>query len=237
MEFKQDEDNLQFVLSSFSLNQLVETVVSTELLAIPVNHHLVAELFGVELTTTLLFPVIPELFYHYGHRNVSLLIKPLSGTVLDWKASAEQTIVQAKALASWIIHDDPYSVNSTQLTQEYGTSTEIAFNSILNLNLALALNINATKHVHLNIDSLSLSGFNVTQDFIGGSVKSDEQGIYFRLSSAMIFVQAALNNVISRFPIVLPELDLIDYMISFNYQDSALGAGINVSKKHPKTTE
>jgi hypothetical protein len=77
------------VLSSFSLNQILETVISTELLQVPVNHHLIAELFGVELTTTLLFPVIPELFYHYGHRNVSLLIKPLSGTVLDWKNQTE----------------------------------------------------------------------------------------------------------------------------------------------------
>jgi hypothetical protein len=78
-----------------------------------VNHHLVAELFGVELTTTLLFPSIPELFYHFGHRNVSLLIKPLTGTALDWKAGAGQTQVSANALASWIIHDDPNSVNKT----------------------------------------------------------------------------------------------------------------------------
>ena len=137
-------------------------MISTEVLSIPVNHHSVAELFGVELTTTLLFPVIPELFYTYGHRNVSLLIKPLSGTTLDWKNSAEETTVQAKALASWIIHDDPFSLNSTQHTQEYGSSTEIAFNSIMDLNLALGLNINATKHVNFNINSLSLSGFNVT---------------------------------------------------------------------------
>ena len=52
----------------------------------------------------------------------------------------------------------------------------------------------------------------------------------------MIFVRAALNHVISRFPIVLPELDLIDYMISLNYQDNAIGAGINVSKKNPKAS-
>jgi hypothetical protein len=105
----------------------------------------------------------------------------------------------------------------------------------MNLDLALAFNINATKHVDISINSLSLTGFNVTKDNIGGGVKSDEQGIFFRLSSSMIFIRAALNSIISRFNIVLPELDLIDYMISFNYQDSALGTGINVTKKQPKT--
>ena len=105
----------------------------------------------------------------------------------------------------------------------------------MNLDLALSLNINATRHVDISINSLSLTGFNVTKDYIGGGVKSDEQGIFFRLSSSMIFIRAALNGIISRFNIVLPELDLIDYMISFNYQDSALGTGINVTKKQPKT--
>ena len=82
---------------------------------------------------------------------------------------------------------------------------------------------------------MSLTGFNVTKDYIGGSIKSDEEGIFFRLASSMIFVEAALNTVISRNPIVLPEFDLIDYVISFDYQDSALGTGINVTKKQPKT--
>ena len=93
MKFQQNDKNLQLVLSSFSINQLVETVVATGLLSVPVNHHTIAELFGIELTTTLLFPVIPELFYHYGHRNVSLLIKPLTGTVIDWKSDAKVTKV------------------------------------------------------------------------------------------------------------------------------------------------
>ena len=113
---------------------------------------------------------------------------------------------------------------------------EVAFDSIMNLNIALELNINATKHVDLSINSLSLSGFNVTKDYIGGTIKSDEQGIFYRLSGSMIFIRAALNSIISGLNIVLPELNLIDYMISFNYQDSALGTGINVTKKQqPKT--
>ena len=116
-----------------------------------------------------------------------------------------------------------------------GSVTEVAFDSIMNLDLALAFCVNATKHVDLSINSLSLTGFNVTKDYIGGGVKSDEQGIFYRLSSSMIFIRAALNGIISRFNIVLPELDLIDYMISFDYQDSALGTGINVSKKQTKS--
>jgi hypothetical protein len=51
----------------------------------------------------------------------------------------------------------------------------------MDLDIALSLNINATKHVNLGIETLALSGFNVTQDNIGGSVKSDEEGILFRL--------------------------------------------------------
>ena len=234
MKFQLNDNNLQLVLSSYSINQLVETVIATELLSVPVNHHTIAELFGVELTTTLLFPVIPQLFYHYGHRNVSLLIKPLTGTVIDWKSESKDTQVKANTLASWIIHDDPFSINSTK--KNGGSVIEVAFDSIMNLDIALELNINATKHVDLSINSLSLSGFNVTKDYIGGSIKSDEQGIFYRLSGSMIFIRAALNSIISGLNIVLPELNLIDYMISFNYQDSALGTGINVTKKQqPKT--
>jgi hypothetical protein len=84
---------------------------------------------------------------------------------------------------------------------------------------------------------MALNGFNVTKDYIGGSVKGDESGIEFRLASSMLFVQAALNSVISRYPIVLPELELIDYMITLDYQDGAIGTGINVSKKQTLLTQ
>lgn len=91
-------------------------------------------------------------------------------------------------MASWIIHDDPYSKNKTVHANRTASTTEVAFDSLMKLNLGLAININATKHVSVAINSLSLNGFNVTKDYIGGGVKSDEEGIYFRLSSAMIFV-------------------------------------------------
>lgn len=92
----------------------------------PVNHHLVQELFGLELTTTLLLPIIPELFYNFGGRNVSLNIKPLTGTVLNWSNSAKETIVHANALAQWVIDEDAFD-----------NKTVIAFESILNLDLGL----------------------------------------------------------------------------------------------------
>jgi len=47
----------------------------------------------------------------------------------------------------------------------------------------------------------------------------------------MIVIQAALNNLIQKHPIFLPEFNLIDYTVGFNYQDSALGLGLNVAKK------
>lgn len=78
---------------------------------------------------------------------------------------------------------------------------------------------------------MTLTGFNVTKDNVGGGIKSDESGIEFRLAGSMIFVQAALNNVISKLQIVLPELNLIDYTIKFDYQDGALGTGILVTPK------
>ena len=72
---------------------------------------------------------------------------------------------------SWIIHDDPNSVN--KIVRANGAVTEVAFDSLLNLNLGLALTVNATKHVNLSLDALNLNKFNVTKDNIGGSVKSE----------------------------------------------------------------
>jgi hypothetical protein len=105
MRFQLLDQNFQLVLSSFSMNQIVQTVIDTELLVVPVNHHLIQEFFGLELTTTILFPIIPQLFYNYGHRNVSLVIKPLTETMIDWSNAKKQTSVRAKVLAGWQIHE------------------------------------------------------------------------------------------------------------------------------------
>ena len=172
----------------------------------PVNHHLVQELFGVELTTTILLPIIPTLFYNYGHRNVSLLIKPLTGTVIDWSNSQKKTAVRANALVSWYIHKD-----STD------TLMDLAFESILDLDILLSLEITSTKLVNITIESIVLNGFNVTLDNLRGSVKNDEAGIKFRLTSSMGILQAAFNAIIRRHPVQLPEFQLIDYTVKFDY--------------------
>jgi hypothetical protein len=231
MRFDMAENNLQFVLSTFSVNQLLETVFATDLIAIPVNHHLVAELFGIELTTTILFPIVPELFYNYGHRNVSLSIKPLTGTVVNWQDQSEQTTVQVKSLASWIIHEDATTLNST--SEVLGTNnTLIAFESLLDLDLLIALGLNQTaREMTLNIDSLDITRFNVTVDNLGGSVKNDEAGILFRLQSVEAVLSAAINHLLSSHPIPLPELNLIDYTLKFDPQDAALGVALNVFRK------
>jgi len=145
MRFQLNEDNLQVVLSSFSINQIVETVIATELLAIPIPHHLTS---AIDLSTTLLFAVIPELYYHYGYRNVSMIIKPQFGTAIDWSQKTEKTAVSAKTIVQWVIHDDPNSANRTKATP----ATEIAFESELDLNLNLDISVNKTKHVALQID-------------------------------------------------------------------------------------
>ena len=162
MRFQQADNNLQFVLSSFTVNELLQTVLDTEFLVIPVNHHTVAQLFGFELTTTLLFPIVPELFYNFGHKNVSLSIKPLTGTQVNWKDQSGQTGVHATALASWIIHED-----STTVPMNYSApavnKTVVAFESILDLDIKLALGVNSTsKQIKINIDDLQLNGLNVT---------------------------------------------------------------------------
>ena len=206
MRFQLDEQNLQFVLSSYSLNQLLETILSTETIVIPINHHTVEELSGFELTTTLLLPIIPELFYNYGSRNLSLALKPLSGTTVSWASSAKETLTHIEILSTWYVHDDATD-----------TKTELVFESILSLDVSLYLDINDTKHVNLKFDKMALSGFNVTLDNLGGSIKSDEANILFRLGGVVSVVEAAINTIIAAIPIQLPELSVVDYSIKFDY--------------------
>lgn len=162
MRFQMAENNLQLVLSSFTVNSILQTVLDTNLLVIPVNHHLVGQLFGFELTTTLLFAIVPELFYNYGHKNVSLQIQPITGTQVNWKDQSGETGVHATALVSWIIHED-----STTVAMNYSApvvnKTVVAFESILDLDINLGLGVNSTnKQIKINIDKLTLNGLNVT---------------------------------------------------------------------------
>ena len=176
------------------------------------NHALVAALSGFELTTTLLFAVVPELFYNYGHKNVSLSIKPLTGTTVDWSNTQRQTIVKATALAGWLVHE-----GSDNSELDMSSPIVTAFESIMDLEIRLSIDVNATKNLNVSIDSITLNGFNVTLDNLGGSVKSDEANILYRLGSTMIFIEAAINHVISSHPIKLPEFQVFDYNVVFDY--------------------
>lgn len=108
----------------------------------------------------------------------------------------------------------------------------VAFESVLDLDILLALGVNQTsKQIKINVDSLQLNGFNVTFDNLGGSVKKDESGIKYRLSGILAAIQGAINFLFKSVPINLPKFTLIDYTLEFDYQDSALGVGLNVLRK------
>ncbi len=111
-------------------------------------------------------------------------------------------------------------------------NTVIAFESVLELDLLLDIGYNQTiKQIQLNVDDLQLNGLNVTVDNLGGSVKNDESGIKFRLSGVVPVLQSEINMFLKNIPINLPEFTLIDYTLKFDYQDSALGLGLNVVRK------
>lgn len=107
----------------------------------------------------------------------------------------------------------------------------LAFESVLDLEVTLSIDVNATKFVNLTIGSIALNGFNVTTDNLGGSVKSDEKNILYRLQGVIAVVQVAIQSVMSALHIRLPEFQLIDYSIKFDYQDGALGTGIMLTRK------
>lgn len=221
MRFQLDEQNLQFVLSSFTVNQVLDAVMGTEYIQIPVTHGLVRSLSGFELTTTLLFAVIPELFYNYGPRNITLDIKPLTGTFVDWKASTRQTTFHARALTKWIIDEDAYDNKTVE-----------AFESILDIDVGLSLEVNQTTNaVQVKLTNLTLSGFNVTVDNLGGSIKSDEAGILYRLGGIIAAIEAVMNTVLQNFPISLPQFKTLNYSVKFDYQDGAFGTGLLVTPK------
>ena len=203
-------NNLEAVVSSYTVNQFLQTVIDTEILHIPVN--------GL-LTTTLLLPIIPELFYNYGNKNLSLSIKPLSGTQVTWRDQKSQSDIHAKALATWMV-------------DEGNNKTVVAFESVLDLDILMALSVNQTnRKIIANVDGLQLTGFNVTTDNLGGSIKKNEENIHFRLSGVMVVIQGVINSIISLLPTVLPDFSLIKYTMAFDYQDGGFGIGINVSRK------
>lgn len=169
--------------------------MGTEYIQLPISHELIRAVSGFELTTTLMFAIIPELFYNYGPRNMTLDIKPLTGTFVDWKASTRSTTFHARALTKWIIDEDAYDNKTVE-----------SFDAILDIDVGLSLDINQTTNaVQVQLTNLNLSGFNVTMDNLGGSIKSDEAGILYRLGSVIPAIEAIINEVLVAYLIHLPE--------------------------------
>lgn len=183
MRFQLDEQNFQLVFSDFTVNSLVESIMTTQFVQIPVNHHLIQEVTGFELTTTLLFAIVPELFYNYGGRNVSLLITPQSGTSVDFSAAKRNVDVHVETLVDWIVMQDATDAKPAE-----------AFQSRLSLDVDLFLDVNATKFTNISISTLSLTGFIVTKDNLGGSVLADEANIMSRLQTYLYLIEVGINS-------------------------------------------
>jgi hypothetical protein len=112
MRFQLDDYNFQFVTSSFSVNQVVETVLETGIVVLPIYYNLLESVIGVDLSTTLLLVIIPELFYNYGAKNMNLIFTPVSGTQVHWDGQGQTTDAHISTLADFQVIE---SANSTVL--------------------------------------------------------------------------------------------------------------------------
>ena len=59
---------------------MIQTVIDTGILSLPLKHEYLKKAVGIELTTSLLIPIIPQLFTHYGNRNMTIVFNILQGT-------------------------------------------------------------------------------------------------------------------------------------------------------------
>jgi len=218
MRFQLDDRNLQLVLSSYTVNNLIEAVLATGLVSLPV---------AGELTTFLMLPIIPELYYNFGGRNVTLGITPVSGTKLEFSGDRKTATVHVDTLIDWIVVED----ENSQVSDFTSLLETTAFTSLLDLDMELSIQVNATKHLNVTVEALTLNAFNVTKDNLGGSVAADEAGILYRLQGVMAAVEPVVNDILAAYPIQLPEFKLIDYSIRFEYQDGAFGTGLLVTPK------
>ena len=211
MRFQLEDYNFQFVVSSFAANQFLEVVLETGLVVLPIYYNMLLPFTGFDLTTTLFFVIIPELFYNYGSKNVNMIITPLSGTNLDWSQQQNATDAHIKALVDFQII-------------EADNSTVSAFQAVMDIDADFTLEVFANKTVEFLFSKMTISAFNVTQDNCGA--KKDEAGIQSRLNEVMAAVEATINSVIRSWAPKLPEFSTFNYTVSFDYQDSAWGIGM-----------
>jgi len=75
---------------------------------------MIKDLIGIDLTTTLMLVIIPELFYNYGSRSLNLKFTPVEGTQIHFSNDNKTMNAHISTLADFII------VN-------YDNSTTLAF--------------------------------------------------------------------------------------------------------------
>lgn len=112
MRFQSTDYTLQMVLSSYSANQAITSVLQTGLISLPVEHTLIKEFVGLDLTTTLLLVIVPELFYTFGDRYLNLQFTPQIGTELNFSNDNKSIDATISTLADFVIVNLD---NSTQL--------------------------------------------------------------------------------------------------------------------------
>eukprot|EP00347_Sterkiella_histriomuscorum_P019513 403341346 len=222
MRFQEADSTVQLVLSSYSTNQVIETVLETGLVVLPIDHTLVKSLIGIELTTTLMLVIIPELFYNFGSKDLNLVFTPITGTEIHWSNDNKTTDAHIKTLVDFII-------------VEADNSTKLAFQAIWDLEADLNLQIadDGNNTIQLMFETLELTNFNVTIDNCG--VKSDEEGIKTRLNTIMEAVEGSANEFIKALKPTLPKFNTFDYKVHFDYQDDAFGTGIQITPKANQT--
>lgn len=70
---------------------------------LPIDHSTLKNLIGIDLSTTLMLVIIPELFYNYGPRSVNLKFTPISGTEIHWSNDNKTTDAHIKTLVDFVI--------------------------------------------------------------------------------------------------------------------------------------
>ena len=84
----------------------------TQFLKVFIDHELIKEFTGFDLTTTLMLVIVPELFYNYGSKSVDLRFTPIVGTNVDWSQENKTTDTNLRLQADFIIVE----ANNTQVT-------------------------------------------------------------------------------------------------------------------------
>lgn len=111
--------------------------MNTQMLEIPFYYNMIEPVTGMDLTTFLVMPIISELYWTYGNRNLSLLIKPTTGTQLDWSNAHNATQAKVAVTLGWYIHETN------------GTIVE-AFESDIEVDVSLALQAQRNKSIDLS---------------------------------------------------------------------------------------